>query len=163
ALASFAELRERLRDSLGADPGPALASAHAEILAAGDPDRAGLRHAITPLVGRPRDSEAVMSLLRAKRLVTLTGPGGLRTTRVAHRLGGRSAAPVVRVVDLGAASPGGAGEAVAAPLGLRRVLFTAGEPHVAQHRPGPQTLLVGDKCQHVRTDCAALIRFLPYQ
>lgn len=163
ALESFAVLRQRLRDSLGADPGPALARAHAEILAAGDPVRAGLRHSITPLVGRRGDCEAVTSLLRAKRLVTLTGPGRVGKTRLAHELGVRSSIPVVRVVELGATNPGGALEAVAANLGLRPDPFTPVEPQIAQYLHGPQTLLIVDNCEHVRTECADLIGYLLFQ
>ncbi|MBB6174526.1 putative ATPase/DNA-binding SARP family transcriptional activator [Nocardiopsis mwathae] len=110
ALESYAELRTRLADELGLDPGPEAAALHAAILRQ-DPDLApphrtspaaspstrtaagaGTRTAPPatnlpappgPLIGRSGDVAGVRALLEAGRLVTLTGPGGVGKTRLA--------------------------------------------------------------------------------
>ncbi|MCT2589949.1 winged helix-turn-helix domain-containing protein [Streptomyces sp. N2-109] len=107
ALASYAELRERLADELGLDPGPELAALHQAILrqdvslapppvaasaleqAPPTPvrPRSNLPASLTALVGRDRSLGELGQLLgpaaSAPRLVTLTGPGGVGKTRLA--------------------------------------------------------------------------------
>ena len=100
ALDAYHELRTRLRDELGTDPGPELVALHRAVLAH-DP---GLRPAAPPagtrpalpvplsnLVGRDGDVERTVQLIGVERLVTLVGIGGVGKTRlalaVAHRLG----------------------------------------------------------------------------
>ncbi|HEX2314075.1 MAG TPA: BTAD domain-containing putative transcriptional regulator, partial [Thermomonospora sp.] len=87
ALAAFHDLRRRLDEELGVEPGPAVAEAYQEILRgvpATPPRRRGnLPVPVTPLVGREREVPAVRDALADARLVTLTGPGGVGKTRLA--------------------------------------------------------------------------------
>ncbi|MGW0658626.1 AfsR/SARP family transcriptional regulator [Streptodolium elevatio] len=95
ALDGFRELRDRLADELGVDPGPELLALHQAILeqdpaldppqAADRPPRrrSNLPTALTTLVGRDQAVEEVAGLLAAGRLVTLTGPAGVGKTRLA--------------------------------------------------------------------------------
>ncbi len=124
ALQAYEAFRRRLRNDLGADPGPALARLHAQLLAppsdAGHPltagaapsDNAGVRpnrHLFglkaspNTLLGRDADIAGVESLMASGRLTTILGIGGLGKTRMALELANRSAeqgTPSVLVVEL---------------------------------------------------------------
>ncbi|MGP3951943.1 AfsR/SARP family transcriptional regulator [Streptomyces sp. 7N604] len=109
ALQAYEEVRVRLADRLGADPGPELRALHAELLspapalsgpggfAAGpppgpaSPERPGgdgahppgnLRARLTSFVGRETELAELTEQLRGQPLVTLTGPGGAGKTRL---------------------------------------------------------------------------------
>ncbi|MGI5283538.1 BTAD domain-containing putative transcriptional regulator [Nonomuraea polychroma] len=90
ALASYGELRERLADELGLDPGPDLVALHQAILGQ-DPslsvpaDRplTNLPAALSKLIGRDEALAEVCALVGDERLVTLTGSGGVGKTRLA--------------------------------------------------------------------------------
>ncbi|MFB6398035.1 BTAD domain-containing putative transcriptional regulator, partial [Polymorphospora sp. 2-325] len=108
ALDSYADLRDRLADELGLDPGPDLVALHRRILAQdaglsapprsappaaalvmpGPPPAAALVRNSIParldeLVGRAEALTELRVLLAGRRLVTLVGPGGVGKTRLA--------------------------------------------------------------------------------
>ena len=99
ALEVFARLRERLREELGVDPGPVAAEVHARILArdaetatptAGRRVHPGLRLPVpaSPTVGRQTEVADVLRALRdGRRLVTVTGPGGVGKSRLLADVG----------------------------------------------------------------------------
>jgi predicted ATPase/DNA-binding SARP family transcriptional activator len=111
ALGSYRDLRERLADELGLDPGPELAALQQAILvqdpalraldpAPADPDpgagdaappRTNLPAPPGALIGRTEAAAEVRALLAAGRLVTLTGPGGVGKTRLAVEVAARQA------------------------------------------------------------------------
>ncbi|GLW09403.1 SARP family transcriptional regulator [Microtetraspora sp. NBRC 13810] len=96
ALQSYQDLRRRLRDEQGLDPGSGLAALFQAILEQ-DPalepapapgpraahHRSNLPASVTELIGRSQAVTGVVSLLGAGRLVTLTGPGGVGKTSLA--------------------------------------------------------------------------------
>jgi predicted ATPase/DNA-binding SARP family transcriptional activator len=96
ALEVFHRMRERLRDELGADPGPALAAMHERVLAndatlqpsPGPPvQRVQTRQApVNSFLGRSADLTRAADALRDHRLVTLTGPGGAGKSRLASEV-----------------------------------------------------------------------------
>ncbi|MFE1952168.1 BTAD domain-containing putative transcriptional regulator [Streptomyces sp. NPDC059524] len=105
ALRGLAELRARLAEDLGIDPGPEITELQQAILAqdpallanptptptpAPPPAPAPTGHApaampaqLTELIGRDEAVAGLRALLGAHRLVTLTGPGGVGKTRLA--------------------------------------------------------------------------------
>lgn len=111
ALASYQQLRQRLADELGIDPGSELVALHRAVLrqdaallptpgvtvaapppsppAAAEPSPApeppwrDLPAALTVLIGRDEAVREVGELVRGGRLVTLTGPAGVGKTRLA--------------------------------------------------------------------------------
>ncbi|MEV0703624.1 BTAD domain-containing putative transcriptional regulator [Saccharopolyspora sp. NPDC050389] len=180
ALASLADLRERLADELGVDPSPELAELQQAVLtqdaALAVPTEPvhNLPVPVTDLVGRDREFSQVRKLLGAARLVTLTGPGGVGKTRLAIE-SARSAAfrDGVRLVELaGIRADGDATcsleHAVLAALGVQETTGTApvapADPLVDALR-GKEILLVLDNCEHLIIGAAGmaarLLRALP--
>ncbi|MET9517614.1 BTAD domain-containing putative transcriptional regulator [Streptomyces sp. NPDC002994] len=121
ALTSYADLRERLADSLGLDPSPQLAALHQAILtqdvaltavpspattAANPPTN--LPTALTGLIGRAEAISELRSLLGTNRLVTLTGSGGVGKTQLALATAAQLVAEFpggVRLAEFGALDP----------------------------------------------------------
>ncbi|HVK28873.1 MAG TPA: BTAD domain-containing putative transcriptional regulator [Nocardioides sp.] len=106
ALEEYADLRTRLVEELGVDPGPAVQRLHQQILEQDPalrpahqpqpappaprppearPSRIPSTDLLGDLIGRDRDIDYVLDLLRSptSRLVTVTGVGGCGKTRVA--------------------------------------------------------------------------------
>ncbi|MFE6222916.1 BTAD domain-containing putative transcriptional regulator [Streptomyces sp. NPDC057854] len=131
ALTGYEEVRTRLAEELGVDPGPELAALHRSILTqapglapapphpappagtgpapapSGTPavPAAPVPAALTGLIGRDAAVEELGALLRTGRLVTLTGSGGVGKTRLALAVAARAATAFpggVRLVELAA-------------------------------------------------------------
>ncbi|MGW0902976.1 AfsR/SARP family transcriptional regulator [Streptomyces sp. NPDC002853] len=146
ALDAYHDLKQRLADELGLDPGPELVALHQSVLeqdpalAAGPaareaavgisgqptaaPPRTNLPASVTRLIGREEEVRRVCALAREARLVTLTGPGGVGKTRLALEAAAHLADSFpdgVRLVELAAVGSGSSpvAESVAAVLGVR--------------------------------------------
>src|SRR6201999_2243938 len=87
-----------------------------------EPAPGNLRRPTTSLVGREADLAELEAALKAHRMVTLTGVGGVGKTRLALELAGRSAHGFpdgVYVIELASVGdPAAVPEAVAAALGI---------------------------------------------
>jgi predicted ATPase/DNA-binding SARP family transcriptional activator len=184
ALAGFAELRSALVAELGLEPGPGIAALQRAILAQdpalqAPPPRPATRprHAIaaplTELVGRETAVARVRERLRAARLVTLTGPGGVGKTRLAVAVArelaeARADRPDgVCLVELAgldrqlcpeAECPAEAwvAAAVAAALGVREAAPEGLVEQIGGALAGTRLLLVLDNCEQVVEPVAAL-------
>ncbi|ARZ65706.1 LuxR family transcriptional regulator [Streptomyces albireticuli] len=171
ALTAYDRYRRTLREELGADPGPALRALHQELLRETAPTvRRGVPNDPNPLLGRDTDTAAVTQLLRTSRVTSITGPGGLGKTRLAHAVSREAEQRVVHLVGLaGITSDADVAGEVASALG-------AGEPPrprtlpstvpadlltgiVGALGPGP-ALLVLDNCEHVIRGVAHLVQAL---
>ncbi|WP_051109065.1 BTAD domain-containing putative transcriptional regulator [Actinomadura flavalba] len=162
ALDGYTDLRRRLADDLGLDPGPELTALHRAILRQ-DPALAAPRPAPrlplppTELIGRDATVAAVGAALGTSRLVTLTGPGGVGKTRVALEAARRFPGGAL-FVEL-AGRRGEVPEAVAAVLGVRDAA-RAPETDLVERLAGAlrsrRALLVLDNCEHVIEPVARL-------
>ncbi|GGV16163.1 SARP family transcriptional regulator [Actinomadura cremea] len=172
ALAGYADLRERLADELGLDPGPELAALHEAILrhdpalAPAPPApvrrRTNLPAPVTGLIGRTGAVARVRELLADARLVSLTGPGGVGKTRLAVEAARSPAedlpdgAWLVELAGLDGTRTAAAdlAETIGAALGLRDDPLPGGarpEPvrRLAEALARRRLLLVLDNCEHV--------------
>jgi predicted ATPase/DNA-binding SARP family transcriptional activator len=179
ALDSYADLRRRLVEELGVDPGPELAALHKAILeqnpaldatpARAAPGRpaTNLPVELTELVGRDQTVAEVAALLAAGRLVTLTGFGGVGKSRLAMAVARGLVGTLpdgVWLVELAALPRGAPGAAVAdqvlTVLGVGDTP-AAGEPVPAADRlagvlGGRRLALLLDNCEHLVEEVAAL-------
>jgi len=171
ALARYADYRQRLRDELGSDPGPALQAVYQELLQADAPViRRGVRNEPNPLLGRDHDIAAVAGLLRKSRVTSIVGTGGLGKTRLAHAVAIQAEQRVVHFVELAGvsadadvaaevASALGVGEDGGNPVSRRSPL--PGRPAAIVTALGPgSALLVLDNCEQVVPGVADLVHAL---
>jgi DNA-binding SARP family transcriptional activator len=122
ALEVFEDARRTLAEELGVDPSPELGSVHLAVLRAerslAEVPRAGVPAQLTSFVGRDDELVRVGKLLSERRLVTLTGPGGVGKTRLAVEAAGREQGEV-GFVDLALLGDGAAvPQALISALGL---------------------------------------------
>ena len=184
ALHAFQRARETLLDELGIGPGAELIDLERRILdqdpallvvavaatpeteAAPTTRRPGIVVPLGECIGRDADIAMVMQLVVRRRLITLTGPGGVGKTRLALEVASR---PTEQWPD------GGAVVDLAAVTGERgiedaleracRTLSTSGGPGTSNSITGYaidtlrqlRALLVFDNCEHVLEPAADAI------
>ena len=126
-----------------------------------DPSPGNLRAAATSLVGRASDVARVVASLRAHRLVTLTGVGGVGKTRLAIEVANQLADEFpdgVWLFELAAVNdPATVPDAVAAVLGITQQIGMSLTESVATALEGRVRLLMFDNCEHVLDAAADLI------
>ncbi|MFI8828650.1 BTAD domain-containing putative transcriptional regulator, partial [Streptomyces sp. NPDC053431] len=173
ALAAYEAARRTLADRLGTEPGPELRGLYAALLAGEQPPavRRALPAPLTSFLGRDRELQELAAEVRARRLVTLTGPGGVGKTRLALETAAGHAEEAW-IVELAAVRDGSDVPAAAlTALGARethvwggtaltdptaRDAVTALVEHCARRR----MLLVLDNCEHVVGAAAELVEVL---
>ncbi|MBI2780334.1 MAG: tetratricopeptide repeat protein [Chloroflexi bacterium] len=169
ALAAYHRARRALDEHLGIEPGEELQALERGILqqdvpgpAVGD-GRAPLPLPVSSFVGREDELAALAPRLRADRLLTLTGVGGVGKTRLAVELARRGAAEfdAAVFVDLSPlADPTLVAGEIARALGVRE----HGDRNVAEllaaHVRSIDLLLVLDNCEHVREAAGAAVEGL---
>jgi predicted ATPase/DNA-binding NarL/FixJ family response regulator len=110
----------------------------------------------TGFVGREDELAGLASLLRASRLVTVSGPAGVGKTRLALRAAAEAADRYrdgVWLVDLGGTdNPGQVADAVAAALGVPAGDEAGWPPVLSLLRPR-ELLLILDTCEHLVDAC----------
>jgi predicted ATPase len=120
-----------------------------------------LRPPTTSFIGREPELAELETTLKAHRLVTLTGVGGVGKTRLALELAARSAdnfSDGVFVIELAAVGdPAAVPEAVAAVLGVTQQPGLSVAESVAAALEGRSRLLVFDNCEHVLDSAADMI------
>ncbi len=120
-----------------------------------------LRPQLSSLIGRGPELVEVEAALRAHRLVTLTGVGGVGKTRLALELAAQVAdkfSDGVWVFELASVGdPGAVSDAVASVLGITQQPGKSVTESIAVALEGRVRLLVFDNCEHVLDAAADLI------
>jgi hypothetical protein len=126
-----------------------------------DTTRGNLRPATTSLIGRESEVAEIGNAVKAHRLVTLTGVGGVGKTRLALEVASRLADEFpdgVWVFELAAVTDASAlPDAVAAVLGITQQPGKTVSESVATALEGRTRLLVLDNCEHVHDAVADLV------
>jgi predicted ATPase len=126
-----------------------------------DPSLGNLRAATTSFIGRESEVAELQGAVKAHRLVTLTGVGGVGKTRLAVEVAARLADEFpdgVWFFELAAVTdPSAVPDAVAAVLGITQQPGKTVTESVASALEGRLRLLVFDNCEHVLDAAADLI------
>jgi predicted ATPase len=176
---SYSELRSRLADDLGLDPGPGLAALYQAILEQapgllGVPPpptlaarpRTNIPAMLTDVVGRTAAVAELRALLTERRLVTLTGPGGVGKTRLAVETAVQSADAfpdgvwLVELAAPGLSAAGSPANLVMAVLGIRDDSSADPAHQLADALRTSRMLLILDNCEHLIDQAAKLTALL---
>ena len=126
-----------------------------------DASPGNLRAAMTSFIGRESEVAELQAALKAHRLVTLTGVGGVGKTRLAVEVAARLVDEFpdgVWFFDLAAVTdPAAVPDAVAAVLGITQQPGRSVAESVAAALEGRVRLLVFDNCEHVHDAAADLV------
>ena len=126
-----------------------------------DASPGNLRAATTSFIGRESEVAEVQAAVKAHRLMTLTGVGGVGKTRLALEVAERlhdEFPDGVWVFELAAVTdPAAVPDAVAAVLGITQQPGRSVSESVAAALEGRIRLLVFDNCEHVRDAAADLV------
>ncbi|MEU0403730.1 BTAD domain-containing putative transcriptional regulator [Streptomyces sp. NPDC006197] len=181
ALAAYEEVRTALADRLGTDPGPELRSLHAELLRedgsvpppppAPSAPAGTLPARLTSFIGRADELDSLAAAWDGRRLVTLTGPGGVGKTRLALEAAGTYEGPVHLAELASVRGESTVAAAVLTALGARETqLWHApavppADPKdrfaaLVEHCAGRRMLLLLDNCEHVVAEAAELAQAL---
>ena len=122
---------------------------------------------LTPLVGREREVDEIVNMLRqedAVRLLTLTGPGGIGKTRLGIEVAREAAADFPEGVAFVALAPVGDAALVMASvsqaLGLREAAGVQPLEALRQHLREKKFLLVLDNFEHVSEAAPEVVELL---
>ncbi|MFI9741390.1 ATP-binding protein [Streptomyces sp. NPDC052494] len=175
ALAAYEEVRADLADRLGTDPGPELRALHAELLGTPPPTPppGRLPARLTSFIGRDGELGALAAGWADRRLVTLTGPGGVGKTRLALEAAETFEGGPVHVAELASVrEESSVAAAVLSALGARETQLWNGPAvaeatgpkdalaHLVEYCAGRRMLLVLDNCEHVIGAAARLAQTL---
>ncbi len=145
-------------DPLSKAPGEPTAATQAE------PGPGNLPAAVPRLYGRDRDVDNLATLLRANRLVTVVGAGGIGKTRVAQAAGHalwQELPDGAWLIELASVSdPGLVPAAVSQALGIAMAGQRNANTEVVEELRGRALLLILDNCEHVVEAVGALIHEL---
>ncbi|HEX5255840.1 MAG TPA: adenylate/guanylate cyclase domain-containing protein [Mycobacterium sp.] len=126
-----------------------------------DASRGNLRLATSSFIGRESEIGEVQAAVKAHRLVTLTGVGGVGKTRLALEVARRLVDEFpdgVWVFELAAVTdPAAVPDAVAAVLGITQQPGKSMSESLAAAMEGTIRLLVIDNCEHLREAAADLV------
>src|ERR1700761_5997112 len=126
-----------------------------------DTSPGNLRRTTSSLIGREGELDEVQAAVRAHRLMTLTGVGGVGKTRLALEVAARLVDEFpdgVWFFELAAVTnPASVPDAVAAVLGITQQPGMSVSETVAAALEGRMRLLVFDNCEHVRDAAADLV------
>jgi predicted ATPase/DNA-binding SARP family transcriptional activator len=174
----YRDLRLLLRRDLNADPSPEIEQLYdrlrrqertTAVVAApvSQTETAARRHLpvpLTDLVGREEEQEAVVGWLSRRRLVTLTGPGGIGKTRLAIAAAEAALSQFpqgVWFVDLAAVTdPNLLASVVAKTLGIVEEKEKPPAETLQEQLAGQTLLLVLDNCEHLLEASAWLVSSL---
>jgi predicted ATPase/DNA-binding SARP family transcriptional activator len=169
ALAAYRAARDTLDRELGLQPTDELRRLEQAILlhevpAAKPAEPHHLPAPMTSFVGRTAELAEVERLLAEKRLITVTGVGGVGKTRLALEAAARAAPDSpdgVVFVDLaGVADPGLVPRHVARALDVRADAARQPADQLTARLRDAELLLVLDNCEHLRAACGELAAIL---
>ena len=186
ALRAYTEIRDRLVDELGVDPGSGLRELETRVLdhdpsliaehppaprAPALPSVPGnLPEPLSRFLGRDAELERAGEAIASSRLVTLIGPGGVGKTRLAieaaARLREQHPGGTWLIELAGVTDPEGVAPAAAGTLGAVRPALGDAQPSgttaelIARHLSGRSLVVILDNCEHVIDEAASLAHTL---
>ena len=186
ALRVFNRFRKRLADETGLEPSSAMVSMERELFglirasARIDPDvpampesldsratnhpvRSNLPTAATSFIGRTVEVASIGAAIRAHRLVTIFGPGGVGKTRLALEVAAMASWAVdgTWLVELDSVrDPTQVASTIATTIGLVATSGKSGAESVADWCSSNRALLVLDNCEHLLDSVASVLELV---